>query len=297
MKVISYYLPLPILARLRLINLHWTFWTDGIGLALPSLLGDSVTFVKLRNNHEVYRIKSTDFDIAYCHPYAIPNKRPARFVYTFLSDFRGHERELEKWIDTVRPNLLACLQDMPLELVEYCKSKGCTARLLPWFVIKTETYNAKDLIGMCTGCIASSIYPKRAEIYAYLAERRRSDVILSGSEKFGKYPLSNAEYRLLLRRARYYLSGGIYDLFIPPKYYEAANVGACIVSFPMPMMDLIGYVNGQTYISISSVRDIDAVLESDQYLQIGQNAQQMIRERHTVWRRAQQILEVFHELF
>lgn len=284
MRVISYFMK----ARP---DEHFRFWDEGIGRALPRLLGDSVDYVELRSDHGKYRVKSTDYDIAYCQLFAIPDRRPAKFVYATIGDYRGHEKELAKWIADVRPNLLACLQDMPAELVEYCKSKGCVARLLPWFVLSDEAYIAKDLTGMCSGCIFPATYPRRAEIYAYLAERRRDDVVLSGSEQFGKYRLSNEEYERLLRRTKYYLSGGIYDLLVPPKYYEAANVGACLVCFPMPMMEQVGFVDGQTYISISSVRDIDAVLGSDRYLQIGKNAQQMIRERHTAWRRAQQILE------
>lgn len=290
MRVISYY-------QKAHPDEHFRFWENGIGVALPALLGDRVKYIELKDCWPDYLIEDDDYDIAYCQLFCIPRKRPAKFIYTFLSDYISHEAELASWIDRVKPNLIACLQHMPDELVDFGKSRGCIVKFLPWFILRKEEYVEKDIEGMCTGCVDPGVYRRRSEIYRFLLNKQRADIVLSCSDKFGNYPLSNDEYIMYLRRAKYYFSGGIYDHFVPPKYYEACNVGACLVSFEMPKMDKIGFVDGKTYLKLSNLHDIDRILDSQEYLEIGKSAQRMIHEHHTVWRRAEQILEIYHELF
>ena len=74
---------------------HFDFWERGIGRLLPTKLGEAHLFP-----YSGERIGVTDdsFDIAYCQPWGIPDRRPARFVYAFLSDHRFHEKQIAEWI-------------------------------------------------------------------------------------------------------------------------------------------------------------------------------------------------------
>lgn len=284
-RVVSYYIK-------SVPGTHFTFWEDGIGKNLPSLLGEC----KLHSITGEYHVADNNYDIAYCQPWGIPDRRPAKFVYSFLSDYPGHERQIAEWIDRVRPTLLCCLQQAPPELVSFGRKRGCRVELVPWFVTTSEPVIEKAIDIMCSGCVDPAAYPSRRRIFDYLSHSRFSGrAALSCSDSFGCYPMGNDEYRSTILKAKYYASGGIYDTWIPPKYYEALNSGACLLSFPMPHMEECGFVDGETFIQLRSLEDIDRAVDSERWRTIGPRGREMVGSRHTVKARAKRILEIYHE--
>jgi len=226
MRIVSYYCP-------AFPSDHFKFWDTDIGVALPKLIAEDCRYVLIGDKPE-YPIVDRDADISYCQLFSRPTERPQNFVYTFLSDFIGHEHEVIHWMRAVRPNLFMCLQHCPTELIELGEQVGCKVVLVPWFVSDVPQMTPKTLKGLCSGCIDPLIYPKRSQMYRFLKGLGRLDIKLSGSPSFGNYPLTAGQYFEALSRAQYYFSGGIYDTYIPPKYYEAAAYGACLVTFDMP---------------------------------------------------------------
>jgi hypothetical protein len=274
---------------------HWNFWYDGIGIALQEKIGRTRHVVVTKNNFEFYPVHG-DFDIAYIQKPRVPKgeKRPAKFIYSFVSDYFGDEKRTKEWMKKVRPDLMGCLQYCPDELVRFGKSIGCRVELVPWFVTDKESYvEDKKITAMCTGCIDNA-YSKRKLIYNYLKKLNRKDVVLSCGS-FGKYPLPNDEYQRKIKKTKYYFSGGIHDRFIPPKYYEVCNNGACLVSHELPLMEQFGFVDGETYVKIFNLNEINKVLDSDMYKEIGKAGREMVQKRHTVEARAKKIIEVFRD--
>lgn len=275
-------------------NSNWNFWYDGIGVALPEAIGQTQHVVVTKKDFNFYPAYG-DFDIAYIQKPRLPKggKRPAKFIYSFVSDYLGNEDKTKEWMLKVKPNLLGCLQYCPNELIEFGKSIGCKVELMPWFVINKEPYvEEKTITGMCTGCVDGP-YEKRKMLYNYLMGLNRKDIILSGGS-FGNYPLSNEEYNSKIKKTKYYFSGGIYDRFIPPKYYEVCNSGACLVSHDMKEMERCGFIDGETYIKIFNMKDVNNIINTDRYKEIGKAGQKMIHEKHTVEVRANKIIEIFN---
>ena len=129
-------------------GIHFTFWEDGIAKALMELLGEC-TFFPVSNDVQVVQVTDDNFDLAYCQPWLIPSRRPARFVFSFLSDYAGHEQQIASWIDKVKPNIFFCLQQKPAALVEYARSRGCLVELLPWFVFEFPQSEEKTVDIIC----------------------------------------------------------------------------------------------------------------------------------------------------
>lgn len=303
MKIISYY-------KKARPGEHFTFWEDGIGKALIEEIANysegSISFGNPIGIFEhcpvhdrYYTVERGDcFEIAYCQMFAIPEgKRPAKFVYTFLSDFIGNEKRVYGWIDKVRPNLLCCLQHCPKELVDFGAERGCKVIMLPWFVIDEPRidFGMKKIDGMCSGAIGPS-YPARTKIAKALKEFPNT-IVSCGT--FGNYPLDNIQYTVALAGTKYYFSGGIHDRFIPPKYFEVCNYGACLVSMESDEMSQrmkeCGFVDGENYIRIFSLEGIGKLLKSDFWIDVARAGRKLVRERHTVKQRAQRILEEYNE--
>ena len=249
-----------------------------------------------------YDIVDDQYDIAYCQLFEVPKRRPAEWIYTIISDYIGMEGVLEDFLARTKPNLLISFQyplvpptDWP-NLVAQCAALGCRVVFLPWFNVTNEPIyrDHKTVIGMCSGKMGST-YPKRDAIYKYLEKLNRSDVILSGNPNGSTFRLSDAEYQDALRKCRYYFSGGIYDIQIPPKYYEVLNYGACLVSHELPMMAEVGLYPNETYIRLDSLDDIPSILDSDRYKDISKRGQRLAHERHSMTARAVQIAEVYRD--
>jgi hypothetical protein len=274
---------------------HFTFWEDGIGLALPkkiaTILQSECECIVIRDKGKYKPVQESD--IAYCQLFNRPKKRPARFVYTIVSDVVGNEVPLKKWIDKVRPNLLLCLQTLDPDIVKFGRERGCSVEMFPWFVIGMGIDKVKDLTALCTGCTDPVIYPKRKAIADYLVSMNRNDVVVSCSSVFGNYRLSNDGYADSLSRCKYYFSGAIYDRFVPPKYYEAAACGACLVTFPVPGLEELGFVNGVTCAVINSLDEIEEVLASDLYITVGPQAIAMAESKHSLQARAEWVVEAY----
>ena len=263
-------------------------------------------------DRQPYDIPAMDFGITYMQLFEIPSRRPDGFVYSIVSDYIGMDGLLEDFLEQVRPNCMISFQypldppkaldDLPQlgalpNLVEQCARHGCEVVYLPWFnVAPVEMYNGdKDITAMCTGKM-SGTYPFRDAAYHHLESLGRSDIILSGNATGSIFKLSDAEYQDALSRCRYYVSGGIYDLQIPPKYYEVCNYGACLISHWMPMMEASGFVDGETYIQAETVKDVECLIaDSDRWYDIGRAGRRMVQERHSIQRRAQDIATLYRK--
>lgn len=273
----------------------WKFWSWGIGKALPEAIGKAkIVYLKDLYTSKVinFSVIKERFDIAYIQQPMVPNKRPAPFVYSLHSDYRP--KELKPWIEKVRPNFIGMLQNCPEELVEFGKKYGCRIELFPWFVINKINYvSQKKYSGFISGAV-NKAYPFRSKVFNYLKKQQLKNIVLSCGP-FDKYPLSYNQYLKILKQTKYYFSGGILDQFVPPKYYEVCNAGACLVSHELPLMKHCGFVSGKTYIKISNVNQIKDVLNSDQWKEIGQAGQKMIKQNHYVNNRAKRILQIYKD--
>jgi hypothetical protein len=181
-------------------------------------------------------------------------------------------------------------------LVEQCSRYDCKVLFMPWFNSSKEKDWGleRDIAAMSTGKIGGT-YPFRDATFKYLESLKRSDIVLSGNPHGSIFRLNDGEYRNALRRCRYYVTGGIYDIQIPPKYYEVCNFGACLVSPELPMMKEAGFVDGETYIKINSIDDIPKVIDSDAWKEIGVNGRTMVHGLHSIEARALNIASAYLE--
>ncbi len=247
-----------------------------------------------------YDIASGQFDIAYCQLFEVPRQRPAKWIYSIISDYISMEVVLEDFLARAKPNVIISFQ-YPLEppagkpnLVEQCAKYGCKVVFLPWFNAENiHVWNPdKDVTAMCTGKIGGT-YPMRDKIYKYLQGLNRSNVILSGNPHGSTFRLTDTEYRDALAQCRYYITGGIYDIQIPPKYYEVCNYGATLVSPELPMMEEAGFIDGVTYLKLDNVEQIPDILDSLRYDEIGFVGQRMVQASHSIEQRAKDIAGLY----
>ena len=237
-----------------------------------------------------------DFDIAYIQLFEVPTKRPAKFVYSILSDYLHMEACLDDFLERARPDVIVSLQYGRDDLAERCAKYGCKVVQLPWFNADTaliEPNTVRDVGGLCTGTIGGT-YPRRDAIHNYLQSLNRGDVVLSGS-KIGchGFSLDHDAYYDHLRRAQYYFSGGIFDFQIPPKYFEVVNYGACLVTHDLPLLADAGFVHDETCIIIETLDEIPMILDSDRWERIGEAGKAMVDQRHSLAQRATDIIEVY----
>jgi hypothetical protein len=274
MKVVSYFEP----CKPRE---HFTWWEDIAGLALPIEISNTAIMQYIYGTYHLMG----DFDINYCQLGHYPVERPKGFVYTMVSDWISNEYWIMEWVKKVKPDLILCLQQLPDELFPY------GAKLMPWCVKDIPKASIKDIKGFISGCTNQNTYPNRSKLAKYLT--KFGDVKNSCSTVFGCYPMSNFEYLNTIKRTRYYFSGGIYDRFVPPKYYEAASYGCCIITFDMEMLSKVGFKHNENCIVIKRLEEIDDIIDTDRYIHIGENARQFINDNHTVKVRAKQIREIY----
>lgn len=290
-------------------NAAWNSWYTHMGIALPETLGKTTHVIDTNQGKWVGGLETgtytldleikNNFDMAYIQPFIIPTKRPAPFIYSFVSDYQNKRDELKikKWIENVRPNFIGSLQTISKEFIDFGKKYNCLIKLMPWFMIEKFPYiEKKDITAMCTGVISNS-YSNRTRINNYLKNLNRKDIVaVCGSDRTN-FELSNEKYEHFISRTKYYMSGAIYDRYIPPKYYEVCNVGACLVSHETFLMKQCGFINGKTYIKINNINDIQHILKDDlKWKEIGKRSQEMIQENHTVDVRAKQIMEIYENI-
>ncbi len=287
------------------------YWQNAVGVRLQihlaATLGGNLSLRSRPHGRDsydrsIYPVVGGPYDLAYCQLFECPDSRPADWVYSIISDYISMEGVLEEFLDCVRPDLMISFQyplipptDKP-DLVEQCSRYETKVLFMPWFNEGNEKDWGleRDVIAMCTGKIGGT-YPFRDNAYKYLEGLGRNDIVLSGNPHGSVFRLTDAEYRDALRRCRYYVTGGIYDLQIPPKYYEICNFGATLVSPELPMMKEAGFVDGQTYVKIDSVDEIPSVLESDTWEKVGPAGRAMVQERHSLQARAGDIAAIYLE--
>jgi len=290
-----------------------TYWQDIVGIKLQQAIAGPENTILCPRSHGQDSFDRTDYDgpqflydLAYCQLFEIPKNRPAKIVYSIISDYVGLEDVLEDFLTRAKPNFLIAFQYPKTDLVEQCYRHNCRLFQLPWF--NAENYKWDDdpnnarMTAMCTGKIGRS-YPVRAAIFDYLKKFKiwsgREDIVLSaigGRDGATKFSLSYDDYQYFLGHTKYVFSGGIYDYQIPPKYFEICNHGGTLVSPDMPLMKDVGFIDGETYIKLNSVEQIPGILESDAWRTIGPAGQKMVHERHSITQRAKEILEIYNEL-
>jgi len=280
-------------------NSNWRNWDSHIGVALPEALADELKMNLV--SHPIkedpmipYPIDPSGFDIAFCQKFEIPAERPAPFVYSFVGDIVHHEKMIEAWIDKVRPDFVGFLESTPQWLFEICTKRNCIPRAFRWFEIcLPEIPKDKDIIGLCSGCIGRP-YPSRTRIFYYLKEKMFPGVYLSCGS-YGAYPLGNEDYRDILSRSRYYLTGPIWDTDVAPKYVEVMSYGCAVITTWCDAMSDYGFVPGENIITINDLEEIDEILASDRWKIIGENARKLIAEKHMVQNRAKMISDIYRD--
>ena len=295
---------------------NWFTDVAGIKLqkAIAEILGGDLFLQQRPHGKTSYHLNAYDppewdFDVAYVQLFDPPTRRPARFVWSMISDYIRMESALELWLEATKPNLLVSLQ-YPLtpprrvhwvpfpvalpNLVEQCDRHDCRVVFLPWFneANVPPVPVDRDIAAMCSGKTSSS-YPSRSHNAAWLRALRREDVIVSCGAHTDRFALTYQEYLEALVRCRYYVTGGIYDLQIPPKYFEVANYGACLVCVDMPTMEEVGFVDGDTFIRIKSPFDITNVIEDPvRWQKIGAAGRDMVQQRHHMGQRSKEIADI-----
>jgi len=299
-----------------------TWFTDIVGIKLQQVLaelwGAELVLHQRPHGQDSYHLTSYEppdgeFDIAYVQLFDPPSRRPGRFVWSMISDYIRMEDTLEVWLEATKPNLLVSLQyplqpprqvhwiPFPIDppnLVDQCARHGCHVVFMPWFneFNVPPSSRERDITAMCTGKISAS-YPSRYYNAAWLRAIRRPDVIVSCGADSSRFSLTYGEYLDSLRRCRYYVSGGIYDFQVPPKYFEVANYGACLVCVDMPTMKDVGFVDGVSFISITSPQQLTAIIDDPlRWKQIGEAAREMVQRRHHLAQRAKEISEIILEM-
>lgn len=287
------------------------YWQNDVGVRLQIYLAEALggKLTMRSRPHGIdsfdrkdYEVEGGPFDIAYCQLFEVPTSRPAQWIYSIISDYISMEGVLEDFLSRAQPNLLISFQ-YPLEppkgkqdLVKQCSRYGCRVMFMPWFNAdsKTNAFKDRDVVAMCTGKMGGT-YPFRDRVYHYLKNLDRKDIVLSGNPNGSIFPLDDAGYQDALNRCRYYITGGIYDIQIPPKYYEICNYGATLVSPELPMMKEAGFIDGETYIKIDKVEDIDDVIKSDAWKTIGPAGCDMVQQCHSIRSRASEIAMAYIE--
>jgi hypothetical protein len=285
------------------------YWQESVGVKLQKEIAKvlNAEFIQSPRIHgrdsfdrQDYDVPEGDFDIAYCQLFEVPKQRPAQWVYSIISDYISMEVVLEDFLARAKPDVLISFQ-YPLQppmdkpnLVEQCARHGCRVVFMPWFNVENEfvTNKERDITAMCTGKMGGT-YPFRDKAYKYLESLNRSDIVLSGNPNGSTFRLSDVEYQDSMRRCRYYVSGGIYDMQIPPKYYEVCNYGCCLISPELPMMKEAGFIDGLTYIKVNNVEEIPEILATDRWKRIGKQGQIMVQVQHNLQARARDIARLW----
>lgn len=291
-----------------------TYWQDIVGIKLQQAIAGAENTILYPRSHgsdsfdcidyDVPHLCESTYDLAYCQLFEVPKHRPAKIVYSIISDYIGLEDVLEDFLTRAKPNFLIAFQYPHQRLDEQCKHYNCKLFRLPWFNAENvEWIDTPDKMttAMCTGKIGRS-YPMRQTIFDFLKRFKektgREDILLSaigGRDGKTKFSLNYDDYEYMLGHTKYCFSGGIYDYQIPPKYFEICNHGGTLISPDMPLMKDAGFVDGKTYIKLNSLEQIPSILESDAWRTIGPAGQKMVHERHSITQRAKEILEIYNE--
>ena len=276
------------------------YWQDVVGKLLQREIGDAtlVGHAAGSNSYDVKMYDTLDHfcNVNYCQLFDFPVVRPYGFVWSWISDYIGNEKLLERWLERVKPNVLFTAQYIREDIFELCKKHGCKCVFLPWFNVKPEPHyqGERKTTALITGAVGQ-VYPQRTALATYMYKMGRTDVLVRCTSNQSKYPMTKFQYETLVSRSKYYVSGGIFDFQVPPKFYEVCNLGACLVCPKIPMLKECGFVNGKTCIVIDTPNDLPDIFASDDWKAISLAGQKMVHERHMMLNRAEQIREEYNE--
>lgn len=290
------------------------YWQEDVGERLQAeiadQLGAELTLVPRPHGRDSFDTRDYGFaggtyDLAYCQLFDSCDRLPAEWIYSIISDYISMEAVLQDFLNRMKPNVLITFQ-YPLEppegkdnLVVQCNTVGCKVVFLPWFNSQDAEDHSwiRDIDAMCTGKIGGT-YPFRDAAFKALEKLQTTDgynIILSGNPHGSTFPLEYDQYIKCLNRCHYYVTGGIYDMQIPPKYYEICNHGATLVSPELPMMAEAGFVDGETYVRCEDLSDLESILKSDRWRVVGPAGRRMVQERHNIYTRAREIADLYRE--
>jgi len=111
------------------------FWTlarnieQFLPITIAKVFQSTINLIAI--TEEKYITVNDFYDISYCKIFSIPDKRPAKFIYTFLTQYIGSEGKVRTWIRKTKPNLIYCFKDIPQDLVFYGNVLKCKMELLP----------------------------------------------------------------------------------------------------------------------------------------------------------------------
>lgn len=274
---------------------HFRYWEDVNGITLPREIAK--IFNATIEYHAISQLNQSDYcyDIAYCQMYTIPKQRPAKVIYSFVSDY--YDDQILKWIEAVRPNFLFALngvQDFENRKNRLAKF-GCKLIFMPWCCDYIGGEEIRDNDIFISGCINKN-YPFRKAAHDYLTSQKNSalKIISSCSDRFGKYSLTNTEYIDMLKRSKIYVAGLIFDELLPPKFIEAAAHDCCIITSTKNERWLkeAGFINGVHYLNVNHPIDIIGMMKIDWtrlVKDIGLHSGILVRQQHTIEQRAKQI--------
>lgn len=280
------------------------FWEDCAGKMLPALLGDCSFFemdiYESSHNEAKWKTTSSGYDIAYWDYGSfrqhglLYTKKPAKFVYSLLTDPNTH---VEEFVTLCKPDFIGCLQTVPQRLVEICYKNNCHIEYFPWWHRDWKVFSKeRDILAFCSGNI-NQAYPKRIEIVNYLKKLTQPDIVVSCNDVYGKYPLDIFEYYLTLSKSKFYFTAGVRDLEPPEKIFEACFYGCCLVSNYMPLLESCGFVDGVSYIKLNSIEEIPDILKRTDYEKIATNGKNLIIQRHNAYERANRIKQIYKERY
>ena len=95
--------------------------------------------------------------------------------------------------------------------------------------------------------------------------------------------------------AKYAVLSCLDDGSAPLEYVEAASAGAAVVSFGSKELRAAGFVAGDSFCELKSVEEIDALVASGSWKTVGERGRLIVEERHTVAKRARELLKIINE--
>jgi len=239
-------------------------------------------------------IGDIDFDIGY-EVCANPTRKIARWVFGFISDFKGRETAMESWFRGGHLDAIFTIRNVSQKLRALCRKYDLPLYVSPYFITRKQDYVEDKPIDAALIGTRGKGYNWRQKMYPVLQElsSKYNVLIHDANSKAGRIPYD--EYIQTLRTVKYFFSGGVdvgqWDTSqIPAKQIEACGAGACLVTSALPMNEICGFIDDETFIEIRDVFEIPEILASDRWKRISRAGQDLVNERHTAEVRAKHIL-------
>lgn len=299
LRVVAYY---PSYWQLKPDPTNEAFWSGDLLRALIPLLGH-VTYAEaaqgiIEDGGGYFDpLDDTSFDIGW-EVCARPKRKIAKWVFGIVSDFVGREDAMDKWFKDGYLDAIFTLRCVSKRFREMCVKYNLPLYSFPYFIVDKQAYIKDKTIDAALIGTRGDGYNWRQKMYPVLKDLSSKYNILihqASSSKANRIPY--LEYIQKLRTIKYFFTGGVDDgdwdtAQIPAKQIEAAGAGACVVTPDLPMNESCGFIDDKTYIKLNDISEIPAILASDRWRRTSKAGQNLVNVRHTVEKRAEQILAV-----